>query len=174
MFRKSLFLGLTVMLAVVLVFLVIKGRRQERLQQSAARPVEVVRESPPSLTRVIDPGDLEIVEARMELGTAPPAQQDPETPGGTTATHYIVIRDDGSAAYHDFGLRISYLGKANKVLETRTVKVAELLQPGQARTISDVKVDNVPPKTLKSEVKVAYADLEPLPAKPQPDRVETK
>ncbi len=172
MFRKSLFVGLTFMLAVVLVYLVIQGRRQEK-HQATAQPVEVIRNSPPSLTRVLMPGDLDIIESKMELQPSVSQTGQQATPG-PTATHRIVIRDNGPAAYHRFGLRISYLGRSNKVLETRTVAVAELLQPGQARSVSEIKVENIPAGTLKCEVKIAYADLEPGPTKPKPEQTAMK
>ena len=164
MFRKSLFWGLTLMLAAVLLVLVVKGRKAEKLQQAASRPVEVVRTSPPSLTRVIAPDDVEIVESKMDLET-PELQPGQEAASGRTARHHLVIRDVGSIAYHNFGLKVVYVGRENRVLETKTVPVAELLQPGQARSISEVKVENVPSGTLKCDVKIAYADIEPSPAK---------
>ncbi len=173
MFRKSLFFGLTLMLAAVLVYLVIQGRHRERLRQTNAQPVEVIRNSPPSLTRVIAPSDLEIVESKMELGTVASKQGQGAQPR-PTASHRIVIRDDGSAAYHSFALKITYFGRSNKVLESRTVPVAEVLQPGQARSVSEVKVEDVPADTVRCEVTVAYADLEPAPDKSKPTPAETK
>lgn len=167
MFRKSLFFGLTLMLAAVLVYLVIQGRRREKLQQSTPRPVEVIRSSPPSLTRVIAPDDLHIVESKMELET-PSSQPGQESPQVHSARHHIVIRNDGSVAYHSIALRITYVGRANRILDTKTVPVADLLQPGQARSLADVEVENVPAGALKCEVAIAYADLEPTPEKRLP------
>jgi hypothetical protein len=161
MFRKSLFLGLTIMLVTVLVYLVVQGRRQEK-QGSPSRPVEVVRESPPSLIRVIAPDDLGIIESEMEL-SHPGAQA---RPAGVTATHRIVVGDTGRSAYHGFVLKLSYIGPGGKVLETRMVPVAEMLQPGQARSISGIKVENVPAGTIKCAAKIASADLEPPPKQP--------
>ncbi len=174
MFRKSLFWGLTLMLAAVLVVLVVKGRKAERMQQAASRPVEVVRTSPPSLTRVISPNDLQIVESKMDL-EAPEAQPGQDAPSpGRTARHHLVIRDDGAISYRSFGLKVAYIGRENKVIETRTVPVPELLQPGQARSISEVKVENVPSGTVKCEVKVAYADIEPTTEKPKTEPTPAK
>ncbi len=165
MFRRSLFLGLTAMLASVLVYLVIQGRRQDKLQRTIPRPVEIVRESTPSLTRVLSPEDLDIVESKMELAAASP-QADPAKRAGVTATHQFVLRNNGRAAYHSVGLKLSYLGRGNKVLETRMVPAAELLQPAQARLISELKVEHVPSGTVRCEAKIAYADLEPAPTRP--------
>ncbi len=159
MFRRSLFIGLTIMLAGVLIYLVIQGRRQERRPEATARPVEVVRSSPPSLTRVIQPADLSVVESRMNLVSSPPPRGEPAK--GVTAVHHIVIRNSGSVAYHDFALRVDYFGKDRRAVETKTVSVSELLQPGQARSIPEFKVENVPAGTLRCEVRIRYADLEP-------------
>ncbi len=166
MFRKPIFLGLTIMLAGALAYLVIQGRRQEKLQRTASRPVEVIRNSPASLTRVLAPDDLDIAESKVEFG--PPASKPGQEATGETATHSLVIRNSGLAAYHSLGLRVSYLGRGNKVLGTQTVPVADLIQPGQARSIPELKVDNVPAGTLKCEVKILYGDLEPNPSSSQP------
>jgi hypothetical protein len=165
MFRKSLFLGLTMMLAAALVYLVIQGRRQEKQRQTTSRPVEIVRESPPSLTRVIAPDDIGIIESKMELGS-PGAQAGPAGSAGVTATHHFVIRNNGRTAYHSFVLKLSYIGHQEKVLETRMVPVAEMLQPGQVRSIAEIKVENVPAGATRCIAKIASADLEPAPAKP--------
>ena len=167
MFRRSLFLGLTLMLAAVLVYLVVQGRRREKLQQTIPRVVEVVRESTPSLTRVIAPDDIDIVESGMELETGA-AKANPRGLSEVTATHTIVIRDTGRAAYHSLGLQISYIGRANKVLSTRIVPAAELLEPGQARSIEGLKVEHVPAETIKCKVRIAFAELEPAPEHASP------
>ena len=165
MFRKSLFLGLTMMLAAVLAYLVIQGRRQEKQQQTTSRPVEIVRESPPSLTRVIAPADIGIIESKMELG-APGARARQLAPAGVTATHHFVVGNNGRSAYHSFVLKLFYIGHQEEVLETRMVPVAEVLQPGQARSIAEIKVENVPAGATKCTAKIASADLEPARAKP--------
>jgi hypothetical protein len=165
MFRKSLFLGLTMMLAAALVYLVIQGRRQEKRRRTTSRPVEIVRESPPSLTRVIAPDDIGIIESKMELG-APGAWAGQVAPAGVTATHHFVVGNNGRTAYHSFMLKLSYIGHQEKVLETRMLPVAEMLQPGQVRSIGEIKVDNVPAGAVKCIAKIASADLEPTAAKP--------
>jgi hypothetical protein len=165
MFRKSLFLGLTIMLAAALAYLVIQGRRQQKVRQTTPHPMEIVRESTPSLTRVLAPDDLEVLEAKMELA---PSDSSPDQSRRTdlTARHQLVIRNSGRTAYHDFGLKLSYFGKGNKLLETRLVPANEIVRPGQARSIGEVKVENLPAQTLKCEAKIAYADLEPAPRQP--------
>ena len=165
MFRKSLFLGLTMMLAAVLVYLVIQGRRQEKQEQTTSRPVEIVRESPPSLTRVIAPDDIGIIESKMELGS-PGAKAVPAVSVGVTATHQFVVRNNGRTAYHSFVLKLSYVGQREKVLQTRMVPVAEGLKPGQERSITDIKVENVPAGASRCMAHIASADLEPASKQP--------
>jgi hypothetical protein len=165
MFRRSLFLGLTLMLAAVLVYLVIQGKRQEKVKQSTPHPVEIVRESTPSLTRVLSPEGLAIVESKMELVAGNP-QADPAEPAGITATHRFLLRNSGRAAYHSVGLKLTYFGRGNKVLETRIVPAVEPMQPGQERSISELKVEHVPSGSVRCEAKIAYADLEPAPTQP--------
>jgi hypothetical protein len=148
------------MLVIVLVYLVVQGRHQEK-QGTSSRPVEVIRESPPSLIRVVAPDDLGIIEASMELG--PPSAQGSAT--GVTATHRIVVVNRGNTSYHSFVLRLSYIGPGEKVLETRMVPVPDLLQPGQVRSITEMKIENVPATATKCFAKIASADLEPVAAK---------
>ena len=165
MFRKSLFLGLTMMLVAVLVYLVIQGRRQEKRQEKTVRPVEIVQESAPSLTRVIGPDDLEILESKTEIGASgAEAGQPPSVT--VSATHRFTIRNNAHVAYHGLGLRLSYLGRGEKTLETRTVPVSDLLQPGQARVLDEIKEADLPAGTLKCRATIAYADLEPSAKQP--------
>jgi len=165
MFRKSLFVGLTLMLAAVLVYLVIQGRRQEKQQQATLRPVEIVQESTPSLTRVIGPDDLEIVDLKTEFGPSG-EQADPSSTTTLSAVHRLTIRSNSKIAYHSLGLKLSYFGRGDKLLETRTVPAAEIVQPGQARALGEIREDKIPAGTLKCRAAIAYADLEPLPKRP--------
>jgi hypothetical protein len=165
MFRKSLFLGLTMLLAAVLVYLVIQGRRHEKTRQTTPHPVEFVRESTPSFTRVISPDDLIVTESKMDLA---PSEVRPEDHGQRrlTARHRVILRNSSRTPYHGFGLKFSYYGKGNRLLESRLVSSNEVMQAGQARSIGEVKMENLPVQTLKCEAKIAYADLEPASQKP--------
>jgi hypothetical protein len=157
MFRRSLFIGLTLMLAVVLVYLVVMGRRQEKRQ--TLRPIEIIRESKPTLTRLLAPEDLEIVESRMEwvgAGIGAP----PGGPSPITARHIIVIRNHGRLAYRNILVKLSYFGRREKLLETRAKLLEEPLQPGKSR-ISEITMDNLPTGIVSCPAKIQYADLEP-------------
>lgn len=162
MFRKSLFLGLTLMLAAVLAYLVIEGRRQEKRRQEVPKTVEIVRDSPPSLTRVIAPDDLEIVESRMEISEA--AEGKGSAPAGSlTAIHTFSIRHKGSTRYHSLALKIAYLNSDGSQIITRVVPVSEAPAPGETRSIAGVKSEGIPVGAVKCEARIAYADLESAP-----------
>lgn len=157
MIRRSLFLGLTGMLVVVLVYLVVQGRKEERVQQQNPRTVEIVRDSKPTLTRIIAPPDLQILESRMEIfhaGSGSPGE------GGLAAKHQIVIRNDGKNTYRNLRLRLTYLGLSQKVLDARTKEVGEVLQPVQRRSLDEITIENAPAGAVKSTVRIISADLE--------------
>jgi hypothetical protein len=153
MVRKSLFLGLTGTLVVVLAYLVFQGRRQEKREQRIRRPVEIVKDSKPTLTRILAPQDLEITEAKTELAD-----------GATkTARHHLVIRNNGVSTYHSVLIRFSYLGAGDRTLESKTWEATQLLQPGQARSMDEIVVPDLPAATLKTKIGILAADLEPPP-----------
>ncbi len=154
MVRKSLFIALTGMLVIVLVYLVLQGRRQEKREQQVPRPVEVVKDSKPTMTRILAPHDLELVEAKTEFSGE----------GNRTARHHLVIRNTGANAYHSVLIKFSYLGAGDRILETKTQASTESLKPGQVRALDEIVVENLPSGALKATAKIIAADLEPEPA----------
>ena len=165
MVRKTLFIGLTGMLVVVLGYLIFQGRKNEKmLQQEVRRPVEVVKDSKPTLTRVFAPFDLEIVESKTKLSGE----------AIRTAKHTLVIQNKGNNTYEGVLVKFSYFGSGDKVLESQTRKVSEVFQPGQAREAGEIVVDNLPKETKRSTARILSADLEPatsnLPASNEPSR----
>ncbi len=157
MVRRSLFLGLTGMLVVVIVYLVVQGRKQERAQQQNPRTVEVIRESRPTLTRVIAPTDLQIVESRVQISSAGSGSS-PER--GLSAKHQIVIRNDGKNTYRNPRLRMTYFGHGEKTLDARTKEVDGVVQPGQTQSLNEITIENLPAGAARSTVKILSADLE--------------
>jgi len=150
MMRKSLFMGLTGALVVVLVYLVFRGRHQERQEQQIHRPIEIVRDSKPSPTRILAPQDLEIVEIKTALaGDA-----------AKTARHNLVIRNNGVTTYHSALVRLSYLGPGNRTLETKIWEAKEILQPGQARSFGEIVMAELPAETLRAKAGIIAADVE--------------
>ncbi len=152
MVRRSLFLGLTGMLVAVLVYLVVQGRKEDRQQQQQnQRPLELIRESKPSLTRVIAPQELHIIDSRMELS--------PAGAGTVSDKHVIAIRNEGPTRFRSLRFRVIYLGHGGKVLATSTHEIRETIQPGETYS-GNVMIESVPAGTAKSELKILSADME--------------
>ena len=162
MVRRSLFLGLTGMLVVVLVYLVVQGRKQEKQQKKNPRPVELVQESKPTPIRVMAPPDLQIMEAKVELsGTDAGLSNE----SGVSAKHQIVVRNNGQSVYQNIRFRLTYLSRGDKVLGSQIREAGETLQAGQSRSMGDILVENIPSGTAKSVVTILSADLESPPTR---------
>ena len=162
MLRKSLFWGLTLVLVVVIVNLVVRGRRLEK--EKADQVVEVVQESKPSPTRVLGPQDLDIVQSKMILEGASDMK-----PQSHAARHEIEIRNNGDVAYGEILLRFSYLDGMGKVRATKTQSVIRTLMPGAALVLSDILIDSIPASTADCRVSVVYADIGHAPEPQIPD-----
>jgi len=145
MLRKSLFLGLTLMLGAILVWLVINGRKEEVRQ--VAVPSEIVKTARLSPTRIVAPADLEVSES--------PTQGPPKT----GALGAVAIRNRGKVAYHNVLLQIACLANDGKILDTRTRLVVESVPPGQSITLADVALDNIPKGTIRFGLSIVYCDL---------------
>ena len=81
MFRKSIFLGMMVLLGAVLVSLVLSGRKEE--QRQAAAPTEIVKTAKATATRSMVPEDLDVGESRVELTAADRNQKHTAEPAGS-------------------------------------------------------------------------------------------
>jgi len=154
MFRKWIFLGLMIMLGSVLAMLLIKGRNQEN--QAAAVPVEKVQTARSTPTRVMVPNDLQVVESSVqnttvETGKSTSAQQD--------AHYQVVVRNRGQVAYHNLVLKLTCLGSTGKVLGTRSRLVPQTIQPGQTLIIKDLSIENLPPGTVRCDIRIVYSDI---------------
>lgn len=159
MIRKSAFIGLTMALVAVLVWLAWQGRKEEAAQLEQA-PKEVVQTVVPSPTRAIDPPDLVISEARMEL-LAPGEATGPEMPA---ARHQLQIRNSGTVTYGDLLLQFSYLAGNGKLLEAVTKKVSAQVPPGATVTLDEVTVEGVPEGAQRCTVRILYAEIPGPPA----------
>jgi len=138
MFRKSIFLGLMVLLGAVMVALVVQGRRQEQ-KQAAAKVYEVVKQFKPTATRVIAPQDLEIV------------------PSDGAAR--FTIRNHGTVTYSNPEVEFVYLGQNGRVLQSQTVKIDKVISPGQEVTIENMGSDKIPEETRRTQLKIRSAEL---------------
>jgi hypothetical protein len=136
MFRRSLFIGLTLMLAAVLVSLVIKGRQAEKRAAAAAaanRVVEVVKQYKPTPTRIIAPQDLEVT-------------QPPQSP---------IVRNLGKVAYTNPELEITF-SRDGKELSTEKQKFEKTIQPGEAVPI---ELADLPDGVKPSRIRVRSAEI---------------
>ena len=138
MFRRSLFLGLMVLLGAVLVSLVVQGRRQEK-KKAATRVVEVVKQFKPTPTVVIAPQDLEII------GPDNPAR--------------FAIRNHGTVSYSNPEVEAVYLGKDGRVLQNQTVKIDKVIPPGQEISIENAVSGKIPEGTKRTLLKIRSAEL---------------
>jgi hypothetical protein len=154
MFRRYLFLGLTLMLGTVLVYLVIESRRSE---QTAAkmRNTELVLQSPASATRAVAPDDLTVDGCRIRLTPAA------DTRGKSNGAVDIDIRNSGPAAYHNFMVRIALFGSSNQLIETRQRLLRESLAPGATLSAALIPLEKVPNATTGCKAEVIYAEVQP-------------
>ena len=138
MFRKSIFLGLMVLLGAALISLVVQGRRQEQ-KQAATRVFEVIKRFKPTPTRVIAPQDLEIVRSDSAARFA--------------------IRNHGTTTYSNPEVEFVYLGKDGRVLQNQTVKIDKVIPPGQEVSLENAGSGNVPEGTMRTLLKIRSADF---------------
>jgi hypothetical protein len=123
--------------------------------------VEDIRKSKPTLTRVLRPKDLQIVDATMELSQSSSNQT-------VDARHFFVIRNDGELAYRNITLAFAYLTREGKALETRTYSISDPLLPGKTVTVKELAMKAVSKGTSTCTPTVLYADIEPAGAPAAP------
>jgi hypothetical protein len=156
MISKYLFGGLTIVLMVALGFLIIRGRKMEKLKES--RTTEVIQESKPSPTRVLTPGELKIVQSKMAL-----SRQSPEKAASQSAQHEIEIRNLGQTSYSGIQILFEYLNPKSKTIATKLHSINTVLPPGGVLRLSDIKIDNLPVSIADCKVIIISADLATAP-----------
>jgi hypothetical protein len=144
MFRKYLFSGLMLALVAVIVTLVLKGRQQEK-RQAAARVVEILKQYKPTATRIIAPDDLELVLPGGETGSAAPSR--------------FSIRNRGKVTYANPEIDFVYLGKGDKPIETRTMKVEKAVPPGEEVPVGTSEPQPAPEGTRRVTVRIRSAEI---------------
>jgi hypothetical protein len=149
MLRKALFGGLTVILAVVLVWLIIRGRQQEA--RLAAAQGEVFKTARSSSTRAVAPRDLEAVIAPEAAGSGTPLR----------SLGKVRIRNTGSRTYHNVMLMLAYVGTGDRILSTRNQLVPDAIGPGQTLTAGEISSDNAPGGTMRCNVSILYSEFGP-------------
>ena len=129
------------MLLATLASLVFQGRKREQEHKEKARnsPVEIVRNSPPTPTRVLSPPDLEFVE-----------------PAGGQATG---IQNRGVDTYRNVMLRITYFDRGGRALGTRDRGFGAEVLPGQVSAVAEFDPPDAPTGWVRRDVRVLYAEL---------------
>jgi hypothetical protein len=151
MMRKSLFWGLTLLLLAALINLIVRGRQLE--SEQGDKVVEVIQDSQTTPTRVLTPGDLEIVEPVVKLARGSGPERLP------VARHEIEIRNSGTVPYRETKLRIAYLDRFGKVLTTRVQLIEKTIAPMTNVKFSDIPFQNIPPSAVACRISIVYADI---------------
>ena len=138
-----------VMLGAVLVYLILNGRGRESPQLSP--PIEVVKSSKPTRTRVFAPQDLKLVESKLELV---------RSNGTANARHHVVIRNEGLVTYRNTLLKFSYFGPGERSLGTKTGQITDPILSGQTLS-AEVVVEEIAAATVKSSLRIVYSEIEP-------------
>jgi len=158
MIRKSLFLGLTLVLVVALITLIIRGYKIEKDQ--ARQPSEKVEEAKSTATRVLAPQDLKILSSK----TVVEKKADPKK-SSCISLHEIEIRNDGKVSYKDVQLRFAYFDRKGKELATRIHTAAQIISPGATIKLNDIMISDVPIPTVDSKATIISADIDSASAK---------
>jgi hypothetical protein len=154
MFRRSIFLGLMVLLGSVLVYMILSARKQEK--RAASPAAEIVRQSKPSATRVLSPTDLQITGSAMEILHPP---RDAGSVREISARQSITIRNTGSRPYSGVMLKLKYLAASGSTVETRSHEVSIKLPAGETVKLDDVVMEALPARVKACTVSIVWADL---------------
>jgi len=160
MLRKYLLLGLMGILGSIVVWMVMVTRRQNT---SPGGPVETVRSVQPTATRSFAPKDLEITESSMELSAAA-TEMHGKASSGLQATHRLTVLNKGSVPYSNLLVAFAYAAADGKELHTKNHLIADYtIMPGQSLFSGDIAVQGVPAGTVRSMVRIVYAEIGPAP-----------
>jgi hypothetical protein len=154
MFRRSIFLGLMVLLGSVLVYMVLSARRQEK--RISSPPAEIVRQSKPSATRVLAPEDLQVADSSTKI--LPPSGGS-GTAAEVAARHSVTVRNAGKRHYRGFMLRFDYSTASGRSIESRSREISQDVPPGGKVAIQELLMEGLPDKVKHCIVRVAWADL---------------
>jgi hypothetical protein len=130
-------------------------------KKQAQQQVETVEEAKPSLTRVLNPQDLKILQSKMEIPSAPGKHKE-----STAARHEVEISNTGNVAYTEIQMRFVYFGLKGEQLSARTHLVAKSVPAGTTLKLSDISIGDIPPAAARVEAAILCADIQPpTPAK---------
>jgi hypothetical protein len=155
MFRRQILYGITLILIVVIIFLLMRGRNAEKEQRAAQdTKMEEIASEPPSPVRAILPRDLEIVEAKVSW------IRNPDEKDAATARHDITIRNIGEGSYVSLWLRMEYADEKGKPVEIRTHEVNEALPSGGTLRLSGIDIEGLPDAVSDFRAAILSADLQ--------------
>jgi hypothetical protein len=155
MIRKSLFLGLTLVLIAALIALIVRGYKTEKEQ--ASQPSEKVEEAKSTATRVISPRDLEILNPK----TTVEKNADPKEPS-CISHHEIEIRNSGKVSYKDIQLRFAYLDRKGKESAAKIHSTSQIIAPGATLKLNHIAIDGLPISIVDSKAAIISADIAPM------------
>ncbi|MBN2242171.1 MAG: hypothetical protein JW793_05735 [Acidobacteria bacterium] len=144
--RKYLFYGLTIVLASFFIFLAVQGRRieKEQLRQGAG----IVQNYKPTPTRVLAPGDLEIISFSM----APPQR---------AGRHEMEIRNSGDVSYCEIRLSLSCFDASGNAILELPFSIKDAIPPGETLLAADIPMKDIPAGAADCRPGIVYADIEP-------------
>jgi hypothetical protein len=157
MLRKSLFLGLTLILVAALIALTVRGCKMEKEQTN--QPLEKVEEAKPTATRVLAPQDLEILSSK----TAVEKNADPKE-RSRISHHEIEIRNNGKVSYKDVQFRFTYLDRKGIESATKIHSTTQTISPGATLKLNDIAISGLPISTMDSKATIISADIAPMSA----------
>jgi hypothetical protein len=158
--RRSLFLGLTILLGAVLVWLVVNSRKEEA--RIASVPGEIVRTAKSSPTRALLPKDLDPSGSRADLRAREKAGRGNKS---RIAHLDLVVRNLGSSPYSDPAVRLEWINSRGAPVGAETKVLPGVVRPGQAISVSGVVVEAVPEQAVRCNISILHADVVPAAAK---------
>jgi hypothetical protein len=153
MFRRQLFYGITLVLLVVIIFLLLRGRSAEKEREAKNIKLAEIASEQPSPVRAILPRDLVIVDAGVSL------TRDPDKKDASAAHHDVTIRNTGAGSYAGLWLRMEYIDEKGKLVDNRTYEAKGDLPSGGTLRISDIVIDDLPDAVSDFRASILSADL---------------
>jgi hypothetical protein len=153
MIRRSLFLFLTLILIGVIIFFAYKSQR-EAAEPQLPKVAEVTQEAKPSLTRVLYPGDLKVIESGQKASGGVNDPKETIPPGCA-----VSFRNEGSVPYCNLQIKLAYWGKSGNSLGTKNFTLKAAIPAGGILDSGGVFAIDTPADTAKCEVAVLSADI---------------
>jgi hypothetical protein len=153
MFRRQLFYGITLILVVVIIFLLMRGRSSDKEREARNVRLQEAAVETASPVRAILPRDLEIVEATVSW-TRNPGEKD-----AAAARHDMTIRNTGEVSYISLWLRMEYIDEKGRPVEIRTHEVNETVPSGGTLRVPEITIDALPDTASDYRAAILSADL---------------